>query len=97
MAFPQGDSLRKIRVRTRNHLHKFHTSWPWLSMWTDNTAVVSSIHPCVTIKAPLVRKATGNHLIKSTSLEKLRVLSLISATLEIEYAMKLYETRKYYR
>ena len=37
-----------------------------------------------------MRKATGNHLIKSISLEKLRVLPLISATLEIEYAMKLY-------
>ena len=33
---------------------------------------VSSIPARVTIKAPLVRKATGNHLVKSTSLEKTR-------------------------
>ena len=35
-----------------------------------------------------MRKATGNHLVKTTSLEKPRVLSLVSATLEIEYAMQ---------
>ena len=35
---------------------------------------------------PLVRKPTGNHLMNSTSLEKLRALSLVSATLQIEYA-----------
>ena len=29
-----------------------------------NAGAVSSIPPCVTIKTPLVRKATGNHLIK---------------------------------
>ena len=72
----------------------------------------------VTSKTPLVREATGNHRMnstslgktqgpvsglcyarnrvsnvvnfkKSTSLEKLRALSLVSATLEIEYAMQL--------
>ena len=38
-------------------------------------------------KTLLVRKATGEHLTNSTSLEKeLRALSLVSATLEIEYA-----------
>ena len=58
-------------------------------MRTHNTGVVSSIPPCVTFKTPLVRKATGNHLMKSISLEKLRALSLVSATLEIEHAMKL--------
>ena len=42
----------------------------WLSMRTHNTGVVSSIPPCVTFKTPLVMKATGNHLMNSTSLEK---------------------------
>ena len=37
-------------------------------------------------KSLLVRKATGNHLMNSASLEKLGVPSLVSATLEIEYA-----------
>ena len=55
-------------------------------MRTRNTGVVSSIPPCVTIKTLLVWKATGNHM-NFTSLEKkLRALSLVSATLEIEYA-----------
>ena len=35
-----------------------------------NAGVLSSIPPCVTIEMPLVRKAMGSHLIKSTSLEK---------------------------
>ena len=35
-----------------------------------NIGVVSSIPPCVLIKMPLVRKAMGSHVIKSTSLEK---------------------------
>ena len=56
-------------------------------MQTHNTGVVSSIPPYVTFKAPLVRKATGNHLRKSISLEKnSRAQSVVSATLEIEYA-----------
>ena len=55
-------------------------------MWTYNTGVVSLIPPCVTFKTPLVRKAAGNHLMNSTSLENLRALSLVSAALEIEYA-----------
>ena len=38
-------------------------------MQTRNTGVVSSIPPRVTIKTPLVKKATGNHFIESTSLE----------------------------
>ena len=32
--------------------------------------IISSIPPCVTFKTPLARMATGNHLIKFTSLEK---------------------------
>ena len=39
-------------------------------MRTHNTGVVSSMPPCVTFKTPLARKVTGNHLLKSTSLEK---------------------------
>ena len=39
-------------------------------MQTHNIGVVSSIPPCVIFKTPLVRKATGNHLMNSTSLEK---------------------------
>ena len=42
----------------------------WLSMRSHNAGVVSLIPPFVTVKMPLVRKVTGNHLIKSTSLEK---------------------------
>ena len=44
---------------------------------------------CHIKKMPLMRKATGNHLIKSTFLEKTQSLSLVSGTLEIEYAMQL--------
>ena len=39
-------------------------------MWTHKTGVVSSIPPCVTFETPLARKATGNHLMNSTSVEK---------------------------
>ena len=39
-------------------------------MWAHNIGTVSSIPPCITIKTLLFWKATGNHLIKSTSLEK---------------------------
>ena len=42
----------------------------WLSMQTHNTGVVSSNFVNVTIKTLSARKATGNHLIKSTSLVK---------------------------
>ena len=45
----------------------------WLSMLTHNAGVVSSMPPCVTFKTPLVRKATGIHLIKSTSLEETQI------------------------
>ena len=50
------------------------------------TEDVSSIPQCVTIKAPLVRKATGDHL--HFPRKNLRALFLVSATLEIEYAMR---------
>ena len=53
----------------------------------DSQHKVSSIPPCVTSKTPMVRKATGNHLTSSTSVEETQSLSLVSATLEIEYAM----------
>ena len=56
----------------------------WLSTRTHKAGVGSSIPAYVTMKTPLVWKATGNHLIKSTSLEKLRALSLVSTTLEID-------------
>ena len=36
-----------------------------------------------------MRKATGTNLVMSTSLEKLRALSLVFATLRIEYATQL--------
>ena len=39
-------------------------------MQTYNTGLVSSVPPCVTIKSPFVRKGMGDHLIKSSSLEK---------------------------
>ena len=41
-------------------------------MWTQNTGVVSSIPSCVTFKTPLVKKAMGDHLMNSTSLEKIQ-------------------------
>ena len=50
-----------------------------------NTRVLSLNPAHVTIKAPLVRKARRNHLIRFTSLEKLRALSLASAALKYEY------------
>ena len=53
-----------------------------------NTGVVSS-NPARHNKAQLMGRATGNHLIKSTSLEKLRAQSLVSVTLEIECAMQI--------
>ena len=46
------------------------------------------IPPCVTFKAPLVRKATGNHLINSTSLEETHSPVSGSATLQINYAKR---------
>ena len=58
----------------------------WRGAGTRKAGVVSSSPEGVTITTPLVRKATGSHLIKSNSLEKLRALSLVSATLEVEYA-----------
>ena len=47
----------------------------------------------ITIKAPLKRKATGNHLMIPIPLEKLRALSLVSAILKIAYAALLYHYR----
>ena len=41
-----------------------------LSVQTHNAGVITSIPPCVAFKTPLVRKATGNHLMNSTSLER---------------------------
>ena len=52
----------------------------------SNTRIVSSNPTRATIKTPLVRKSMGKDLMKSTSLEKIGALSLISAKLEIEYA-----------
>ena len=59
-------------------------------MQTQNTGIVSLILTCVTFIMPLVRKAMGNHLMSSTSLEKFRVLSLVSATLKIECVMQFF-------
>ena len=58
-------------------------------MWTQNTGIVSSNPARVPIKTPLLRKATGNHFIKSISLEKFRAVFLFSDMLEIEYATQL--------
>ena len=54
-------------------------------MRNHNAGVVSSNPARVTIKARLLRNATANHLTKSTHLEKLGALFLVSATLKIEY------------
>ena len=56
-------------------------------MQTHNARIMSLIPPSDTIDTPLARKATGNHLLKSTSLE--RLLSPVSATLKIEYVTQL--------
>ena len=40
---------------------------PW---WTRNAGIVNSIPPCVPFITLFVRKATGNHLMNSTTLEK---------------------------
>ena len=58
-------------------------------MQTHNTGVMSLNPISITIKAPLVREATGNHLIQSPFLDKLRALSLFSVTLKIEYATQV--------
>ena len=42
-------------------------------MPTHNAGVSSSNHTRVTIETRLARKATGNHLMNSTSLEKLQI------------------------
>ena len=56
-----------------------------------NRGAASSNPACVTIITPSVRKATGNDLMNSTSLEQnSRALALVSATLEIGYATHLY-------
>ena len=59
-------------------------------MRIHETRVVSSNPTRVTIKTPLVRKAAGNHLIKSTFLEKKRrALSLVSATFKLGHVTQL--------
>ena len=51
-----------------------------------------------TIKAPLLRKARGNHFIKSTSLESLKALYLASVKFQIkdvvQFNFRLFLTRK---
>ena len=61
----------------------------WLSVRSHNAGVIISNPARVTIKAPLSRTATGNHLVKFTSVQKLRALSLVSAPLDIEYVAHL--------
>ena len=54
-------------------------------VWAHNAGVVSSNPASVAITTQWVRRTTGSHLIKSTSLEKTqRQGSLVSATLEDE-------------
>ena len=65
----------------------FHAKKEWLSVQTHNAGGVSSNPARVTVKVPLVKKTTGNHLIKSNSLLEFRALSLVSAVLEIEFVM----------
>ena len=55
-------------------------------MRAHDTGDLSSNPTSVTMKIPLGRNATGNCLIKPTSLEKFRAMYLVSVTLEIEYA-----------
>ena len=68
---------------------KYQTVVPWCSGLACGHRGCQFDSSCLTFKTPLVRKTTGNHLVNSTSLEKeLRALSLVSATLAIEYAMQ---------
>ena len=50
--------------------------------------VVSLVPPCVTFKMPLVGKATGSHLMNSTSLEEIQSTVSGFYYAEIEYAMQ---------
>ena len=62
-----------VQVVTKKAVAFCMIYFPWcsgLGVLGHNTGDVSMNHTRVTIKTPLVRKATGNHLIKSTSLEK---------------------------
>ena len=60
-------------------------------MQTHNVEVVSSNPARVTIKTQLVRKATRNHLVKSTSIEKTQSPVSGFCYAKIEYAMEFYE------
>ena len=64
-----------------------------VSTQTRNPGVVSLMPPCLTIETPLVKEARGNHLIKSSSLEELRGLSLVFSTLKPEYATLFFDTQ----
>ena len=74
-------------LRKRNKFSEFIVKRLKISYISLAYIKSSSIPPCVTIKTPLVRKGTGNQFIKiHFPRKRLRALSLVSATLEIEYA-----------
>ena len=67
------------------------------SVRTRNAGVLSSKPPNFARNAPLARKSTGNCLVRLTSfLEKLTVLSLGAAKVEIEYATYELNAIKYH-
>ena len=59
-------------------------------MRTHDTGVVSSNPAPVAIETSLVMKATRSQILNSTPLQTRRASSLVSAKLEIEYAMQFF-------
>ena len=61
----------------------------WSSVWNCNAGILSLNPARFAIKVPMVRKATGNHLVKPTSLGETQSPVFYSALLKIEHAMQL--------
>ena len=70
IVFPECFIKRLFSTTEIPSARKITCDVEWLSLGTHNTGVVSSNPTPVTIEKPLVRKATGNHRIKSFFLGK---------------------------
>ena len=62
-------TLARYELNIGKRTIRMHTTVDRFSQ-TYSTGAASSIPPCVTFETSLVRKATGNPLMNSTSLEK---------------------------
>ena len=81
---------------TVHSMHKRNADkllWHCITAWeSPEICLVLVEHAGISLQSGVIKKvyflqtATGNHLMKSTSLEKLGALTLVSATLEIEHA-----------